>query len=108
MPNEYFSFDDYNFVWDEDKNQHNIRKHGVSFRTAAKIFREDLRIEVVDQKHSDEELRYDTIGLVDRVLFVVYSERIRKENESEIRIISARPATKQEAQLYNDLRQGRY
>lgn len=46
-------------------------------------------IEIYDMEHSINEDRYNTIGMVNDILFVVYTER--KEN---IRLISARLATK--------------
>ncbi len=48
-------------------------------------------------EHSKEEDRYNTIGMVNDVIFVVYTER--KEN---IRLISARIATKTERSIYYD------
>ncbi len=41
------------------------------------------------------------------VFFVVYCDR-GSEDDSRIRIISARYATKEEINLYNDLREGRF
>ncbi len=55
------------------------------------------RIEIFDLEHSVEEDRYNTIGMVYDVLFVVYTER--KDN---IRLISARLATKTERSIYYD------
>ena len=53
-------------------------------------------IELPDEEHSDDEIRYDIIGLVDNVLFVVCTDR----GEST-RIISARKATAKERNAYN-------
>ena len=52
-------------------------------------FNDLQRIEIYDVEHSINEDRYNTIGMVHDVLFVVYTER--KEN---IRLISARLATR--------------
>ena len=49
------------------------------------VFNDDNRIEIYDFEHSSDENRYKTIGCVNDILFVVYTER--KEN---IRLISAR------------------
>lgn len=35
--------------WDENKNQLNIRKHGISFQTAALVFADEERIEYLDK-----------------------------------------------------------
>lgn len=50
------------FEYDQQKNQTNIRKHGISFRSAARVFFDYDRIELFDEEHSDAENRYDTIG----------------------------------------------
>lgn len=85
------------FEWDEEKNKKNIEKHGIDFETAMLVFNDLQRIEIYDVEHSMEEDRYNTIGMVNDVLFVVYTER--KDN---IRLISARLATKLERSIYYD------
>ena len=81
--------------WDENKNRLNKIKHGVDFNQAAKVFEDNFRLEEIDKKHSDEETRYITIGRVNDILFVVYTER-----EEFTRLISARRATKKERVKY--------
>lgn len=81
--------------WDENKNQLNKIKHGVDFQQAAKVFEDNFRLEEIDSKHSDEEIRYITIGRVNDILFVVYTER-----GEFTRLISARRATKKERVKY--------
>ena len=85
------------FEWDEEKDRANIVKHGVDFATAARVFWDDDRIELYDAGHSDYEDRYQTIGMVRDLLFVVYTERGAK-----IRLISARRANAQERRSYYD------
>jgi len=85
------------FEWDDAKNQSNKKKHGVSFETAMLVFNDERRIEIYDVEHSIEEHRYNTIGEVGEVLFVVYTER-----RDNIRLISARIATKEERSIYYD------
>ena len=100
------------FVWDEAKNQHNIQIHHIRFETAALVFNDDKRIEIFDEEHSEDEDRYDTIGkpvkrlgskftlgMVNDLLYVVYTDKIILGRE-RIRIISARKATKLEEALY--------
>lgn len=84
------------FEWDDVKEQINIKKHGLSFSVAARVFEDPDRIEIYDELHSITEDRYNTIGMVNDILFVVYTERINC-----IRIISARIATRQEKEIYN-------
>ena len=85
-----------NFVWDTEKNKANIKKHGVAFEMAAKVFLDEKRIERYDAEHSSiDESRYKTIGMVGKVLTVIYTER-----KTAIRIISARLAEKEEIDEY--------
>lgn len=58
------------FEWDPEKNEINMRKHGISFPYATRVFDDEDRLEVFDEEHSDDEDRYDVIGRVDDVLFV--------------------------------------
>lgn len=83
------------FEWDAEKARTNLKKHGVPFETAAKVFLDENRIEIYDEANSIEEDRYITIGLAGDVLFVVYTERSPK-----IRLISARVATARERKVY--------
>ena len=83
------------FEWDENKNKSNIKKHGISFQTASRVFDDVNRIEMYDEENSITEDRYNTIGMVDDILFVVYTERNEK-----IRLISARIAEEPERRLY--------
>ncbi|MBR1560653.1 MAG: BrnT family toxin [Clostridia bacterium] len=109
MPDRYLLYGELSFVWDENKNTLNIKKHGIPFDVAAKVFDDDLRLEYPDPEHSQDEERYITIGLVHDVLTVVYCDR---ENvftgQTDIRIISARLATKVERNAYNNSIIGRH
>ena len=81
--------------WDEHKNKINREKHGISFETAAQVFEDEIRIEFYDEAHSIDEDRYIVLGLVRKVLFVVYTDRV-----DATRIISARKATAAEKEVY--------
>ena len=85
------------FEWDENKNTLNKQNHKISFETAAHVFDDPRCIEMYDFEHNSDEDRFIAIGAVGDILFVVFTER--KEN---IRIISARLATKAERRLYYD------
>lgn len=109
MPDYYYDLNELTFVWDSDKNITNIKKHGIDFKTAALVFEDDLRIEFLDPDHSDEEERYRTIGLVYDVLTVVYCDRANAlTGNTDIRIISARIATRLEKNAYNNNIIGRF
>ena len=90
-----FERGDLKFVWDSDKAKINLKKHKVNFRTATLAFFDDYRIEEFDELHSDFEDRYKVIGKVENVLTVIYTER-----EDNLRIISARHATRTEEVEY--------
>lgn len=81
--------------WDQDKNDLNVKKHGLDFETAMFVFEDANRVELYDFIHSLEEDRYITIGLVNSLITVVYTERIEA-----LRIISARLATAAERKVY--------
>ena len=102
MSDFYHQYGEISFVWDEDKNRENLRKHKIDFETAALVFNDDMRLEFIDYWHG-EEVRYNTIGLVHDILFVVYTDRIDTESgKSDIRLISARLASQLEKDAYNN------
>ena len=83
------------FEWDEIKAEINKRKHGIRFETAAKVFEDENRKVRLDVEHSIDEERWQTIGKVNNILFVVYTER-----SETTRLISARKATPKERKDY--------
>ena len=83
------------FEWQSEKEQDNILKHGVTFSDAIRVFNDPRRIERHDDNNSDEEDRWQTIGIAGKALFVVYTER-----GDYIRIISARLAEPFERRIY--------
>lgn len=64
-----------NIEWDTEKNLANIKKHHIRFEDAILVFSDNNRIEIYDIAHSDKEDRYIVIGMVEDILFVVYTER---------------------------------
>lgn len=81
--------------WDDNKNQTNIKKHGISFETAALVFADEERIEYYDKLHSQDEDRYVVLGCVQGILYVVYTMR-----GEAARLISARMANPTERKIY--------
>ena len=81
--------------WDDNKNQINIQKHGISFNTAALVFADEERVEYYDKLHSQDEDRYVVLGCVQGILYVVYTMR-----GEATRLISARMATPTERKIY--------
>jgi len=84
--------------WDEAKNIINIQNHNLSFEVAQYVFADPERLERYDRSESNtsEEERWQTIGKVGSVFFVVYTER-----GNDKRIITARKANKTERRIYN-------
>lgn len=87
------------FEWDNEKSRINQKKHGVSFEEAKSVFYDDNAIQFWDEDHSDAEDRFLLLGRSSkmRILLIVHCFR---EQESVIRIISARKATQKESQEY--------
>jgi uncharacterized DUF497 family protein len=87
-------------VWDDAKNFANRKKHGVSFEDAREVFESGSDyLELFDDAHSEIEDRFVAIGVIRRgLVLVVWTER----DEDEIRIISARWATRGEQSLFRD------
>jgi uncharacterized protein len=83
------------FEWDEAKRRQNLRKHGIDFADAWRIF-EGVTFTVEDEREAYGEQRFLTLGLLaDVVVSVTHTER-----DDTIRIISIRKATRYEARLY--------
>lgn len=87
------------FAWDDGKNQRNKRKHGVSFEEARTVFYDEQAIEFPDPDHSQEEARFLMLGMSARLRILMVCHCFR-ENDSVIRMISARRATRKEAEYY--------
>ncbi len=88
------------FIWDENKNVTNKIKHCVDFETAKFVFDDPLHVSIQDRHENDEE-RWQTLGLVNNVVVLLVAHSIVEENNHEIiRIISARKATKHERNHY--------
>jgi len=83
------------FEWDTNKNQSNIKKHGVDFADIATIFDSDV-FTIEDQRFDYGETRYITLGLFQSHVIVVAHTDVKEV----IRIISARKASKHEEEQY--------
>jgi len=85
------------YQWDKNKATTNLRKHGIDFADAVSVFSDDSAITTPDERFDEE--RFITIGLdaLGRVLVVVYTWR-----GQNIRLISARPATRRELRQYEE------
>ena len=87
------------FEWDENKNEINKKKYGLSFETATQVFYDDAALVFDDPDHSIEEERFLIIGSVRSGKICIVSHCCRGCDE-RIRIISARRATNAERHTY--------
>ena len=94
---------DLRFVWDERKSVANARKHGVTFAEAETVFLDEEGLLIADPEHSDDEDRFVLLGLCARSRTLVVCHCYREE-DSVVRIISARKADRQERTRYEQRR----
>lgn len=85
------------YQWDRNKALTNLNKHDVDFADAVSVFSDELAITIFDARFEEE--RFITIGMdiLNRILVVVYTMR-----DDEIRLISARKATRNERRQYEE------
>ncbi len=84
--------------WDEEKNNANRIKHGISFEEAQEVFNDPNAIEFYDKLHStEEEDRYVCIGDIGNYLLIVV---IFTDRNGTTRINSARKAEPEEEVIY--------
>ena len=86
------------FEWDSDKAARNLKKHGIDFAYAARVFLDPYRLDKEEDSEDYLEDRYQTIGIVeDWLLTAVYTYR-----DQNIRLISARRSTPNERRIYHE------
>lgn len=90
----------YRFDWDPVKARRNLRTHRVAFERAATVFLDPEALSVFDEQHSEDEDRWITLGLdgTGSLLVVCHTYRAETAESARIRLISARKATKKEAE----------
>ncbi|MBD2436740.1 BrnT family toxin [Nostoc sp. FACHB-110] len=83
------------FIWDENKRQSNISKHGFDFVDAYIVF-EGAIFTFEDERYAYGEQRFITMGLLrGRVVVIAHTEA-----QDEIRVISMREGTKREQIIF--------
>lgn len=89
-------------VWDAVKAQSNLAKHGVSFAQAATVLTDPLALTVFDAAHSEIEDRWFTLGMSSdgKLLAVAHTYQSTEPAKVQVRIISAREATRREREQY--------
>ena len=91
------------WIWDDNKNRANKRKHGLGFDTARLVFDDPMMAHRLDVDSVEE--RWLTIGAIGGLVLVVAHTWPKPEAESGIevgRIISARKATVRERRVYEE------
>jgi uncharacterized DUF497 family protein len=91
-------------TWDALKADANIVKHGVTFAQAATVLDDPLALTVFDAAHSQNEERWFTLGLSSEgtLLAVAHTYQSTDAGLEQVRIISARTATRRERQQYEN------
>lgn len=91
---------DFRFEWDPEKAAANVRKHGVSFQSAIRVFSDPFHVSELDRVEGGE-YRWQTLGVVDGVRLLLVAHTWRDDDGGEvIRIISARNALGAERKRY--------
>lgn len=85
------------YQWDPEKAKRNLKKHNVRFSDAITVFLDERALTI--EENDPHEQRFVTLGMdaIARILVVVYTWR-----GDDIRIISARKATKNEIKQYEE------
>lgn len=84
-----------NFIWNEAKRQANLKKHGLDFADAEKVFAGPLVL-FEDAREDYGEQRMIGIGLLDCLVVLI----VHVESDEAIRIISMRKADNDETDLF--------
>ncbi len=92
------------FEWNANKARENLEKHKVSFGEAKTVFNDPFLLTIADERHSEAEDRYLSIGVSvrSRVLLVVHTKREESGEVVSIRIISCRRAAASERRTYEE------
>jgi hypothetical protein len=84
-----------NFTWHEAKRKANLKKHGLDFADAEKVFAGPMAV-FEDAREAYGEQRSIGIGPLDCLMVLI----VHVESEETIRIISMRKATSDETNLF--------
>lgn len=87
------------FEWDKRKESSNKKKHGVSFEEARTVFFDEYAVQFFDPDHSEDEDRFILLGMSQTLKTIVVCHCFREE-ETVVRIISARKADADENVAY--------
>jgi len=92
------------FEWDPIKDSKNQQKHGISFSDACEVFDDPLHLSILDERYSYFEERWISVGQTKKSQILVVANLFFDSNGEEVvRIISAREATSNERQQYEEV-----
>ena len=83
------------FTWSEPKRRSNLRKHGIDFRDAERVFM-GRTVQYEDSRFDYGETRFVTLGLLGFQPVTL----VHTQTHEEIRIVSFRKAQRREAAYY--------
>lgn len=93
------------FEWDPAKARTNLRKHGVAFEDAMHVFDDPWALFEQDRTDEGGEPRWQAVGLAGGVLLLLVAHTVREtRDDTMIRLISARRATRKERNRYAETR----
>lgn len=93
----------YQFQWDPSKARSNLDKHKVNFRTAEGVFKDPMAMTLFDEENSWTEERWITLGMTPSGQHLLVVHTVEEYRDViDVRIISARRATRQEIRRYQE------
>jgi hypothetical protein len=84
------------FVWDEAKGKSNLKKHGLDFKDAHLVYDDPDKLTYDSSRRGERRLLDLSFAIVrERLLALIYTER-----GDDVRVISFRPASREERKQY--------
>jgi uncharacterized DUF497 family protein len=89
------------FDWDDGNSRKNVDRHDVHQAEAEQVFLDPRLLLSADERHSASESRFHALGstAAGRLLQISFTLR---QNETRIRVISARDMNRKERTLYEE------
>ncbi len=95
----HYRLEGFDFVWDREKAQLNVKNHGIDFEEACEVFFDPFYVCEDASRHHERRWGLTGYSESDRMLYVVATER----DADAWRIISARKATNKEKRHYEKI-----
>ena len=84
------------FVWDEAKRRSNLEKHGLDFKDAHLVYDNPEKCTYDSSRKGERRWRDIAVAVIHgKLLTLIYTER-----GDQIRVISLRPASREEREQY--------